>query len=559
MISSVRRRLLWTALPAVAVALLIAFASIAQAAKTESTTLPPPNENCTVFFVPEKDDAQSVKDMQRVKAAFDKAIKGSKAMVEKTKDACKKEDGKVVIFVKRDDPATRLGRTKGFANSAFVIIDLGDLSALELALSGKPEDIKKFLENFIITTLAHEIDHLRGDGHDDPGANAGKGKPVEDENAVMKDLKVDITRNGYGKMSPNLSFWVEYTVDGQKLLWSLDIFERHLRIRKEHNIHTPHDIQRIKVAGIPGAPCGRGVESCYVLPPDADRDGTPDYYDNCLAWVNPQQLDFDRDGLGAGCDPDDDGDGWADAIEHAVGSSSTDPLRVPEHWTSDACFNGVDDDGDGFVDADDQSCTLPPIDNLRLPTVVPINAVYPPHLRQDLGGVPEDLDALSMTLVVYLDIDLDGFIDDEVLLDGLTVVLRIGDLATYADAEVPHIDVEMVALELTGESFELGPLGVSLVSGTRSSGQITDIHPDPEQDLPAFLRFDVYLELSTEFGILRSEVPLPLQGFVHQWPFFDDLLELDLDSPPVALFDAEGNHIADIVDAYTETPPPFGG
>ena len=146
-------------------------------------------------FQPEGDDEQSIKDMRRVKAAFDKAIKGSKAMVEKTKEACKKQDGTVVIFIKRDDPATRLGRTRGFLDAAFVIIDLGDLSALELALSGKPEDIKKFLDNFIITTLSHEIDHLRGDGHGDPGANAGKGKPVEDENAVMKDLGIDIKIN----------------------------------------------------------------------------------------------------------------------------------------------------------------------------------------------------------------------------------------------------------------------------------------------------------------------------------------------------------------------------
>jgi PKD repeat protein len=42
---------------------------------------------------------------------------------------------------------------------------------------------------------------------------------------------------------------------------------------------------------------------------DQDGDGIPDGADNCPAAPNPDQLDFDRDGLGDVCDDDADGDG----------------------------------------------------------------------------------------------------------------------------------------------------------------------------------------------------------------------------------------------------------
>ena len=48
---------------------------------------------------------------------------------------------------------------------------------------------------------------------------------------------------------------------------------------------------------------------------DADADGVADVADNCAAFPNPDQLDFDRDGLGDLCDPDIDGDSDGNATD----------------------------------------------------------------------------------------------------------------------------------------------------------------------------------------------------------------------------------------------------
>jgi hypothetical protein len=37
-------------------------------------------------------------------------------------------------------------------------------------------------------------------------------------------------------------------------------------------------------------------------PPDQDKDGVPDFRDNCVSVANPDQQDIDRDGVGTTCD-----------------------------------------------------------------------------------------------------------------------------------------------------------------------------------------------------------------------------------------------------------------
>jgi hypothetical protein len=57
-------------------------------------------------------------------------------------------------------------------------------------------------------------------------------------------------------------------------------------------------------------------KTAFTLP-DADGDGVPDRNDNCASATNPTQSDFDLDGAGDTCDPDDDNDGLADVDDCA--------------------------------------------------------------------------------------------------------------------------------------------------------------------------------------------------------------------------------------------------
>ncbi len=80
-----------------------------------------------------------------------------------------------------------------------------------------------------------------------------------------------------------------------------------------------------------------------LLPGDRDADGVANHADNCPLTANADQSDLDRDGAGDVCDPDIDGDGFANADDPEPADASVYPGALD-------VFDGKDNDGDGIVD-----------------------------------------------------------------------------------------------------------------------------------------------------------------------------------------------------------------
>lgn len=83
---------------------------------------------------------------------------------------------------------------------------------------------------------------------------------------------------------------------------------------------------------------GPAPDAPPVTGPDGDGDGVPDAQDNCPAQANPSQADYDRDGVGDACTPQDG------TVAHPLIISVDDPhfTFVDERDTSTSASDAID-------------------------------------------------------------------------------------------------------------------------------------------------------------------------------------------------------------------------
>lgn len=125
---------------------------------------------------------------------------------------------------------------------------------------------------------------------------------------------------------------------------------------------------------------------------DSDQDGIGDNGDNCPVVANPDQVDQDQDGLGNACDGDDDNDGVDDELD-AFPLDSTETIDTD----NDGIGNNadLDDDGDGVNDNSDAF----PLDSTE-------------SVDSDSDGVGDNGDAFPQDENETVDADGDGVGDN---------------------------------------------------------------------------------------------------------------------------------------------------
>ena len=122
----------------------------------------------------------------------------------------------------------------------------------------------------------------------------------------------------------------------------------------EHTYTTPFEsgVTVTLLVTNPGSGLNDDVTSVVVVNDrDTDADGVSDSIDNCIDTPNPDQADFDGDGLGDVCDPDTDGDGIDNGDDNCPETPNADQADLDGDSVGDVCDPDIDGDGvDNGVD-----------------------------------------------------------------------------------------------------------------------------------------------------------------------------------------------------------------
>ena len=148
------------------------------------------------------------------------------------------------------------------------------------------------------------------------------------------------------------------------------------------------------------------------------------------------------------------------------------------------------------------SATVPLLDKLTLaPVGTLLIARYTPQATLECAP-PADVECFDST--VQVTIDLTGIGSESVALSGPATVAH-GPVQD-AGAGLLEIPTELLSMELTGTGALVGPVKMYEDFGQPSSGKVQG--PSPGVVFPGDSYFDVWLEVETSVGRLRSAVPV---------------------------------------------------
>jgi hypothetical protein len=144
---------------------------------------------------------------------------------------------------------------------------------------------------------------------------------------------------------------------------------------------------------------------------DSDWDGVKDKEDVCPHMADPGQEDFDLDGVGDACDPDDDNDGEGDptdcgpldaevshlAVEKCDGKDNDCNWKIDDGKPVDCAPHYLNVDGDGFGIEEMFECLCAPWEfysALLAGDCAPLKPEINPGVFDDCDGLDEDCDSL---------------------------------------------------------------------------------------------------------------------------------------------------------------------